>query len=144
MLTRREVIEGAVEQISMNLIQLVKVNEKLSNYKLADPNVLDLRKDTQLVDLLDATVMLREKIVEILDTIEPLVRDSQLITSAETAISDLKTLAEYYVYAGVKADRRIANKYRRLIVVEGVDNSISNLYQAFLRILNALETETTR
>ncbi|MCE4625251.1 MAG: hypothetical protein F7C35_05225 [Desulfurococcales archaeon] len=138
MLTGREKIEGAVDQISMNLIQLVKLNEELANYKVADPNVLDIRKDARLAELLDAAVLLREKILEILNEIEPLVHDEGIVASAESAIDDLRTLAEYYVYAGVKADRRIAEKYRGLIVVGGVEGSIADLYNAFRRILDVL------
>lgn len=138
MLTGRDKIEGAVDRISLNLIQLVKINEELANYKITDPNVLDIRNDARLAKKLEAAVLIREKILEILSEIEPLVHDERVIASAESAIDDLRTLAEYYVYAGVKADRRIAEKYKGLIVVSGVESSIVNLYNTFRRLLDSL------
>lgn len=131
-----DMLEYAVDIIEHNLEELVKINDKLSRYRLSDVNTLTITSDGELAGLLRASVDVRLKIVQVLGELESSVSLSEAASdpAGRELLQDLHTLASFYIYAGYRSDMRIARKYSGLIVVKGLEPSIEMLYKAFLRV----------
>jgi len=135
-ISTRSALQAMVDIISSNLIQLAEINERLENYKITSPNVLSLEEDTDLVSLLETAIDLRLKIVEMLSDGRKYILDAITNNSNRDLLSKLKTLAEFYIYAGSRIDKRIVKKYRGIIVLNGLESSIEELYSSFSLLLS--------
>ncbi len=137
MVDRRDVLEYAVDMISHGLGELVKINEKLEKYTVACLDSLDIRQDARLADMLRSAVDWRLKLAEVVEGTLPFIKGG----SDDDLLRDLATLAEFYVYAGSKADLRVAAKYDSIVIIDGLRESIDKLQSSFMRLLNLIERE---
>ncbi|MCE4628059.1 MAG: hypothetical protein F7C34_02785 [Desulfurococcales archaeon] len=140
-ITVRDALSFLVEMVSKQLIDLSRIGEELDSYKITSTNTLSLSKDASLVEKLEATVDIRLKLVEFLTSARKYIVRALEEGGEEDLLKKLGVLAQYYVYAGVRLDRRVANRFGRLIVVEGLKESIDSLYNAFADVLDILGIE---
>lgn len=137
----RDALSFLVDMVSKQLIDLSRIGEDLDNYKITSTNTLSLSKDVSLVEKLEATVDIRLKLVELLSNARKYIARAVEEGGEEDLLKKLGVLAQYYVYAGVRLDKRVARRFGKLIVVEGLEESIDSLYNAFTDVLDMLGIE---
>jgi hypothetical protein len=135
-----DVLLYTVEIISRNLEELVQINEKLEKYTLPTPNILNIKQDYKIVELLRSSIDLRLKIVEVLSDAGTYIRSALNSRGSEFSeyLDDLRALAGYYVNAGYREDLRIANKFNGVFDVPGLEKSIDKLYTTFTNLLTEI------